>query len=851
MYENPLNWIEEVHPEDRDRVEEAFHSLPDDEFDVEYRVVTDDGDVRWIHDRSEVVFTGDGEVHRIVGITEDVTESKERERMLREAKTRMEAAAEAGAIGTWEWRVPEDEMRGGASFAETFGVDPVELREGKPLDSFLSSIHEEDRARVEEAIEEALEECGDYREEYRVWDADGELRWVVARGHVECDEDGDPLKFPGVLVDITERKEREREAERQRRRYRTLVDNFPNGVVAVFDEDLRYKVVGGETPESVDAEPREMEGERVADVVPDDLHDVWLTNYRATFDGEERMFTAEVGESVVEVRTVPLRYGDGDVEVGLAISQEVTERRRRLREIVEQREKLDVINDVNAVVQRTSEEAIKRSDEDDVFDQVVEHLYESDYYGGAWIARRSEDPGNPGLVNVASEGSLTPRETSLGMEDPPVYVEPAVEAAISGRTCVQQGLNMDEAAEAEQVSAVSVPLRYQGESYGVLTVYSIRGSAFEEDEAEAVERLGTIIGHAVRSVHQQTELRRSERLYRKLAENVPNGCVSLVNEDLEVEILEGELLQKLDLEDVELKGEELWSSDSVTGDEADAMKAALEGALDGERRRFELEIQGRVLDVFTLPIWGEGAEEAAAIALAQDVTEEVERQRQLEHERERLELLVRLIRHNLLNSLNVVDARLKEVEGRVDFEVSSHLDTALERTDDMVNLVQTIRSLTDATVRDSDRELEAVDVDDVLAREVSSVTSTYPEADVSLESTASAEVLADELLAEAIENVLHNAVQHNDRENPTVDVEARETGEFVDITVEDDGPGVPSHIKDWFLDKGTQGFEEPGVGFGLHLVREIIESYGGTVSIADREPRGTMVRMRVPAAEDG
>jgi PAS domain-containing protein len=57
-------------------------------------------------------------------------------------------------------------------------------------------------------------DCGEYQVEYRVRDAANDLSWVLARGHVECDESGDPVRFSGVLVDITERKRIEREFER-------------------------------------------------------------------------------------------------------------------------------------------------------------------------------------------------------------------------------------------------------------------------------------------------------------------------------------------------------------------------------------------------------------------------------------------------------------------------------------------------------------------------------------------------------------------------------------------------------------------------------------------------------------
>ncbi|WP_425490746.1 sensor histidine kinase [Haloprofundus salilacus] len=160
----------------------------------------------------------DGEVVSIIVSDRDITEQKERERALRDAKAQLEAATEAAAVGTWEWHVQEDMMVMGPSFATRFGIDPDDAREGISLDRYVSAIHEDDRERVEAMVDEALASCGEYEEEYRVWNDEGELRWVVARGRVECDEDGNPLTFPGAVTDITERKEYQHKLEESNER---------------------------------------------------------------------------------------------------------------------------------------------------------------------------------------------------------------------------------------------------------------------------------------------------------------------------------------------------------------------------------------------------------------------------------------------------------------------------------------------------------------------------------------------------------------------------------------------------------------------------------------------------------
>lgn len=151
-------------------------------------------------------------------VIEDITDQKTRETVLREAKTQLQTAIEAGAIGTWLWKIQSDTLIAGPKLARTFGVDPNKAKEGLPLETFTSSIYENDYERVINEINQSLDECGEYECKYRVYDAERNVRWVVARGHVECDESGTPRTFPGILTDITEQKQYERQLENQNKR---------------------------------------------------------------------------------------------------------------------------------------------------------------------------------------------------------------------------------------------------------------------------------------------------------------------------------------------------------------------------------------------------------------------------------------------------------------------------------------------------------------------------------------------------------------------------------------------------------------------------------------------------------
>ncbi|MFY4815654.1 PAS domain S-box protein [Haloarcula sp. AONF1] len=223
--------IQFFHPEDRETIERAVESALEsgESYDREARLITANDNQRWVRTRGHVLSNTDQPTVR--GYIQDITKQKGREEELQKTNAQLENAIEAGAVGTWEWHIPEDRLVVGNEFARRFGVDPDVAQEGVKLDRFISSIHEDDRELVEQEIEAAMDACGEYEVEYRVWNIDDELKWVLARGYVECDDDGAPVTFPGVLVDITERKQIEQELHQQNERL--------NEFASVVSHDLR------------------------------------------------------------------------------------------------------------------------------------------------------------------------------------------------------------------------------------------------------------------------------------------------------------------------------------------------------------------------------------------------------------------------------------------------------------------------------------------------------------------------------------------------------------------------------------------------------------------------------------
>jgi signal transduction histidine kinase len=139
------------------------------------------------------------------------------ERDLATARSRLEAALRVGELGVYEWNMVTDRVYGDPNFQRMVDV-PFDKDGFASRQALYEKIHPEDREARLKRVQHTIDTGAPYEAEYRIVTSE-QPRWVISRGTVNYDAAGNPVRFNGVLVDITARKQAEEallDADRQK-----------------------------------------------------------------------------------------------------------------------------------------------------------------------------------------------------------------------------------------------------------------------------------------------------------------------------------------------------------------------------------------------------------------------------------------------------------------------------------------------------------------------------------------------------------------------------------------------------------------------------------------------------------
>jgi PAS domain S-box-containing protein len=299
------------------------------------------------------------------------------EKDLLDAKQRLESVLFANEVATWTWDIVNDRVIADRNLATLFGVSPKDAA-GGPIEKYIHAVHPDDRAALSAAIAKALEGPDDrFEESYRIVRRNGSLSWVEARGKVERDRKGKPRYFPGVVIDLTDRKASERKAddlrfrlERQSRIFDITLSSISD-FAYIFDRQGRFSFVNQALLDLWGLKLQDAIGKNFHDLkYPPDLAKRLQKQIQQVFDTkqgltDETPYTSPTGAGgYYEYIFRPVFDRGGNVEVVAGSTRDITHRKKTEEDLRQSQERYRVLADSleNQVRARTAELEARSND---------------------------------------------------------------------------------------------------------------------------------------------------------------------------------------------------------------------------------------------------------------------------------------------------------------------------------------------------------------------------------------------------------------------------------------------------------------------------------------------------------
>lgn len=221
--------------------------------------------------------------------------------------------------------------------------------------------------------------------------------------------------------------------------------------------------------------------------------------------------------------------------------------------------------------------------------------------------------------------------------------------------------------------------------------------------------------------------------------------------------------------------------------------------------------------------------------------------RQAKQARDELNLLHRVMRHNLRNDLNVIHGYINMVKPDIEDEtIATYCEKILATTTGMIQYSEHVRRIRKVT--DISPHRPTIDLAALITRVQSSNQALSNGVEVTTDVPEDVHVTANPMLEEAVDELITNAVAHNDAPTPRVNIEVRFTDDdMVDIRITDNGPGIPEEELEMVRTNPAHKTQH-SKGLGLWFVDWTVRHSGGQFHIEPRDTGGTRAVIRLHRA---
>ncbi|MDY1590816.1 MAG: PAS domain-containing sensor histidine kinase [Methanofastidiosum sp.] len=216
-----------------------------------------------------------------------------------------------------------------------------------------------------------------------------------------------------------------------------------------------------------------------------------------------------------------------------------------------------------------------------------------------------------------------------------------------------------------------------------------------------------------------------------------------------------------------------------------------------------------------------------------DITNRKAMEEDLKELNETLEIMNNVLRHDILNDLNVA-LNFCDLISTEDEDIKKLVMTAISKSVKLIENSREFEKVFNKKVEPS--EIKLFDV----KNKFSELVKNYPE--IKLNIVGNCKIIVDESITTVFDNIVRNAKIHGKADK--IDVSLKREGEYCEISFADNGVGIRSDIKDKVFEEGFSYGPTKGSGFGLYIAKKIIQRHKGQIKVNDNTPKGTIVTLK-------